>query len=226
MKYFSLLLLITACTFKSENLIVNKENLQEVVASSHSNYMTSREEEQEYTFIWSDQLSQINDSSIAPVMKLLENRYNDEYPDFALLDWNNDGYKDLFFEYYASTGTGIKFRVDVYEYDLKTGKYMEEYKSFMNPSFHYDQGIITSHYWGHGGGFGVKYKVHNGVIDTLETININIIPYPQGSIKEVKYIYSQRPFKDSTYVSDTMIQLPPEYTYQKIIITCANKNHD
>jgi len=48
------------------------------------------------------------------VKELLEFRYDEEYPDFGLLDFNQDGYKDLVFDYYASCGTGVKFRVDVY----------------------------------------------------------------------------------------------------------------
>lgn len=222
MKYLSLFLFLTACTCEPENSNQNITKTR-VKITSHSTYLATREKEPKYEFTWSDQLSRINDSTIIPVMELLENRYDEEYPDFALLDWNNDGYDDLFFEYYASAGTGMKFRVDVYEYDTKTKKFLEEDYSFMNPAFYFDRGIITSHYWGNGGGFGEKYKVYNGNIDTIETIEIDIMPYYPGPIKEVKYIYSQRPFKDSIYVSDTIVQLPEEYIYRKIIKTDANK---
>ncbi|MEO9531983.1 MAG: hypothetical protein ABJG68_07345 [Crocinitomicaceae bacterium] len=216
MKYLPFLLLLSACSFESKNL---EQNITESQATptSHSTYLDTRKIEPEYEFEWSDRLSRINDSSIVPVIELLENRYDEEFPDFALLDWNNDGYEDLFFEYYASAGTGIKFRVDVYQFDPKTNKFSEKDYSFMNPSFYFDRGIITSHYWGNGGGYGEKYKVHNGIIDTLEKIDIDILPYRPGPIKEVNYTYSQHPFKDSIYVSDTLVQLPLEYTYRKII---------
>ena len=144
---------LTACSFELEHSHQTLEEPQ-TMANSYTAYIATREKEPEYEFTCSEQLSRINDSTISPVKELLDNRYAGQHPEFALLDWNNDGFKDLFFEYYAPAGAGIKFRIDVYEYDPKIEKFLEEGYSYMNPSFYFDSGIITSHYWGNNGGFG------------------------------------------------------------------------
>lgn len=178
---------------------------------------------------WEKRFSNVNDSTIKPVMDLLEYRYDEEYPDFGLMDFNKDGYKDLVFEYYASCGTGVKFRVDVYFYDPKLKTYSEDDFSVMNPYYDYDAGILTSHYYGHGGGYAIKYKIENGTIEEIEKYDINITQNEDryNGVKEVRYVYSKLPFKDTlewidSNVIQQIVKLPNEYHYEKMIIVNAD----
>lgn len=188
----------------------NKGNL-----TSHSVLLSKRPIQEEYHFKCTDQFKRVNDTTMWGIFELLNYRYEEENPDFALFDWNGDGYDDLFFEYYASSGTGIKFRVDVDIYDPKTEGFKEKY-SFMNPAYFCDSGIITSHYWGNGGGWAEKYSVHDDSIELIENIDIKIFS-DQFKIDSVVYFYTQSPFQDTIRVTDNMVQLPPEYTYEKLI---------
>ncbi|MCH2226050.1 MAG: hypothetical protein MK066_14875 [Crocinitomicaceae bacterium] len=85
-----------------------------------------------------------------------------------------------------------------------------------NPAFYFDKGIITSHYWGHGGGYGAKYHVHEGQLDTLEWIDIDIFDY-YGGIDSVVYQIVKYPMMDTVRTIDTMVYLPPEYQYERLI---------
>ena len=214
MKYLPFLLFFTACSSEQDDseLYISQS---EIEPTSYSIYLESRKSEPPYEFIWSDSISRQNDSTLISNQELLE-RYGSTYADFGLFDWNDDGYSDLFFEYYAEAGTGVKFRVDVYEFNPETGKYKEEDYGYMNPAFYYDRGIITSHYWGNGGGYGAKFQVKNGIIDTLEWIDIDIFA-PDRTIDSVVYICKQFENMSITRVTDTMVYLPSEYTYQKMV---------
>jgi len=178
--------------------------------TSHALYLLTRDSTIQNSLSWKKHISTINDNRLISELELLE-RYGSIGPDFGLLDWNDDGYKDLFFEYYAPSGTGVKYRVDVHEYNPKTKKYSENKSSFMNPSFDYEKGIITSHYYGLGGGSAFKMEVKNGIKDTLEYISLSI--YESDQFDSVVYYYSQKPFKDKFRLMDNRVNLPNEYTY-------------
>ena len=178
--------------------------------TSHALYLLTRDNSIQNSLSWKKYISNINDNLLISELELLE-RYGLIGPDFGLLDWNDDGYKDLFFEYYGPTGTGVKYRIDVHEYNPKTKKYSGNSYSFMNPSFDYERGIITSHYYGLGGGSAFKMDVKNGIKDTVEYIFLNI--YAADQFDSVVYYYSQKPFKDTFRYKDNRVNLPKEYEY-------------
>ncbi len=178
--------------------------------TSHALYLLTRDSSIHNSLSWKKHISIINDNRLISELELVE-RYGSIDPDFGLLDWNDDGYKDLFFEYYGPAGTGAKYRVDVHEYNSKTKKYSDQIYSFMNPSFDYERRIITSHYYGLGGGSAFKMEVKNGMKDTVEYISFQI--YESDQFDSVVYYYSQKPFKDTLRLTDNWVNLPNEYTY-------------
>lgn len=192
--------------------------ISEKKENTNSVYLENRKKVKPYKFIWSKDFERVNDSTIKPVKKLLKNSYNDVFPDFGLFDFNKDGNRDLVFEYYASSGSGVKHRVDVYMFDQSTKKLIEEPFSIMNPAYYYDSGILTSHYYGNGGGSAIKFQIQKGKIDTLEYIDIDIQNNDKNRNRiKVDYFYTNYQLKDTFSLTDDCVRLPYEYRYEKLI---------
>jgi len=194
----------------TKNIATNKTE-----KTTHFQYLTTRMNEPTVDFKWNDKMSRVNDSTLISKQELLE-RFGSNYANFGLLDWNDDHYPDLFFEYYGESGCGIKNKIDVYEFDPKTKDFKSEYYTYDNPAFYFDLRIITSHYWGNSGGYAAKFNVENGKIDTLEWIHF-VFYTSSSSFDSILYNYTIYPSRTEKHYVDTAINLPPEYRYERII---------
>jgi hypothetical protein len=114
----------------------------------------------------------------------------------TLFDLTYDGYKDYVIGYYGQSGTGIKNRVKIYFYSVKTKCYVlnEQLSDLPNPTFYIKQKKITGFYIGNGGGGGGRlqwinnkwtrtkeFEVHNEGDTTKWKIS-----YPLKKKKEIK----------------------------------------
>ena len=164
------LIFIYSCSDSKE--YKSNKNIEIATINSNLNYITQRDS---LNYQSLDKfLTRINDSSIAAPTKIIE-YYEGTGANFALLDFNKDGYIDLFFEYYGASGFGIKNRIDIYLFKPNINQFNETIDlSVMNPSYYIEENIITEHYIGSRNGYAFKYKLYNERIDTLEKININI----------------------------------------------------
>jgi hypothetical protein len=209
MKKFLIIILLSSCSH--QNTLVESTNIDSSDSTTYSKFIARRKVVEKYSESWTNKIERENDSTIIGVTHLLEYWYEEDFPNFGLFDWNKDGHLDLFFEYYASCGTGIKFRVDVYLYDETTKQFKEETISFMNPTFYYEQNVITSYYVGHGGGYATKFKVENGNFIPKEEISIDINDYYEDIF--IKYEIEDLEKSTNIKLSDTMMYLPQEYSY-------------
>ncbi|MBI1183500.1 hypothetical protein GC194_04480 [bacterium] len=157
----------------------------------------------------------VNDSTIKIPFKISE-RYTMEQPRFGLLDFNLDGFNDLFFEYYGLNGTGLKNTVDVYFYDKNLDEFSDSCWQLKNPAFYPELGIITEYSYGLGGGTAAKYKLENGRITPIEIIDIAIQQLSEGQLT-VEYSYSFPNRNESLVFYDNRVRLPQEYDYRAII---------
>jgi hypothetical protein len=98
-------------------------------------------------------------------------------------------------------------------------KFSDSCFTLMNPSYFFDKNIITSYYYGLGGGRATKYLLSDGKLLPIENIEIDI-----ESSKEFKatFWYSQKPFSDTLKCEDNMVRLPEEYEYREIIKEANN----
>jgi len=90
----------------------------------------------------------------------------------------------------------------------------------MNPYYDYESKILTSHYYGHGGGWAVKYKLEKGIFKEIERYCIDIRPNGIESDKlVVNYLWSKCPFTDTLQwvEQNYFVELPEEYHYEKIV---------
>ena len=220
-KSFMLIFILTlsACDSTSPNELSGgkktkaKSKLAQHEKNSTENqkYLQSREKLEPYAF--TSEVKRINDPKIKlPIDR--EKKYGAISTDYALLDFNKDGFDDLFFEYYGLSGTGEKNVIDIYFFEPGQNKYTETSLTLVNPSYFFTQNIITSYYFGLGGGSATKYQIANGKLEIIETIDINI-DYSEEF--QTTFRYTQSPFSDTLEYQDNMVRLPPEYRYRKII---------
>ena len=141
--------------------------------------------------------------------------YSLSQPVFGLLDINDDGYLDLICQYYGLNGTGEKNLIDVYEYNNETKSYNDSCWTLWNPSFYYDQGILTEYYYGLGGGGASKYRIKDGQIRLIERIHMDITYENQKFL--VYYEFYTNNLLDTISLIGNRIKLPNEYGYRKFI---------
>lgn len=128
----------------------------------------------------------------------------------TLIDLNNDGIDELFFEYYGLSGSGEKNRIELYQYDTieNVFKINESMSELVNPSFYFENNTICSYYIANGGGSASKYRWDMGKTALIENYNIEI--FSQDSMKVIFNNYVSG-------VCDTIIwnkiSLPKEYRY-------------
>lgn len=183
----------------------------EIDTLPHVNYLSTRKKLKPYTF--TTEVQRRNDSTIAFPFDFKELAPN-FLENYGLLDFNKDGFSDLFLEYYGMSGTGEKNVIDVYFYVPTKRKFSNEPFRLMNPNYFYDQNIITAYYYGLGGGTAFKYRIKNGKLDLVENIDLDI---NNSDGFEATLKYSQKPFKDTLIFKDNMVRLPEEYGYRPII---------
>lgn len=179
--------------------------------SDYQEYLKSRDTLVPYNF--TTEVSRINDRTLKIPFKVKE-VYGPVNPDFALLDFNKDGFDDLFFEYYGLSGTGEKNLIDIYFFEPTKNKFTDTCFTLWNPSYFFDKNIITTYYYGNGGGSATKYLLSDGKFLPIENVEIAI-----EFSKDFKatFWYSQNPFSDTLKFVDTMMRLPKEYAYRRII---------
>jgi len=195
------LTLFKPCTKESQ-----KEDLTE-----NERYLNTRNKLVPFKF--TSEIKRTNDSNIKLPINI-EEEYGVINPDFALLDFNKDGYDDLFFEYYGIAGTGEKNIIDIYFFDPIENRYSDSCFSITNPSFFFDKDIITSYYYGLGGGRATKYQIINEKLELIECIEIDI---NSSDTFRATFWYSQKPFSDTLKYNDNMVRLPEEYKYRRVI---------
>ncbi len=223
-----LITILSSCNFspKGNNEIEDEKKIdtletadikkEENDLTDNQRYLKSREIILPYKF--TNEVSRINDTKINLPFDI-KDKYGIVGPSFALLDFNKDGYDDLFFEYYGLSGTGEKNVIDIYFFEPTENKFSDSCITLMNPSYFFDKNIITSYYYGLGGGSATKYLLTDGKLNPIESIEIYI-----ESSKEFKatFSYSQKPFSDTLKCEDNMVRLPEEYEYRKIIKEANN----
>lgn len=182
------------------------EGAEEITDSSNLVYVSSRIDLNPIDL--KQRIKSINDTLILP-FDLME-KYGSVHVNFGLLDINGDDHLDLIAEYYRTSGSGVKNRVDIFLFDKRLNKLSSEPFALDNPSY-YENDIITSHYYGMGGGSAVKYQIVEKQFIPIEKISINIDQHDTGII--VDFAYSQKPFDDTVHTSDFMVRLPREYLF-------------
>lgn len=186
--------------------------------SDNQNYLKTRKELSPYSF--TSEIRSLKDIDQKLPFHLNE-KYAPLYPDFALLDFNKDGHLDLFFEYYGLSGSGEKNCIDIYFFEPSLNKFADSCMTLVNPSYFYNDDIISSYYYGLGGGQAHKYQIKNGRLDLIESIEIDIQP---SDSFQVFFRYSKKPFTDTLIFTDNQVRLPEEYQYRRIIKKSLNQD--
>jgi hypothetical protein len=190
---------------------LTENNIDEIDSTSNEQYLNTRKKLE--PFVFTTEIKRINDS-ILPIPNEMKDLFNEITPNYGLLDFNKDGYDDLFFEYYGLSGGGVKNTIEIFFYEPLRKDYSDSSFKLMNPSFFYDKNIITSYYYGNSGGNAEMYLVEKGEIHLIESIDIDIY---SGKKFKVIFKYSQKPFQDTLTTTDTIVRLPTEYKYRAFI---------
>jgi len=80
----------------------------------------------------------------------------------------------LLIEYYDSSGTAFKHAASLYLFNSRNGRFSTAAINLPNPTFYREQQIITAYYIGLGGGYAFTLQWKGMMLDTLETIAVNI----------------------------------------------------
>jgi hypothetical protein len=132
----------------------------------------------------------------------------------TLIDLNSDGYKDILIEFYSIAGTGLKNGILVCLYDRAKKKFesCEQLNHLANPTFYFSEGIVVGYYLGGNNGSATKLKWHGKGLDTIESIDINVM-VKKNEVKAFKLVsYNYITKKKTTKILD-MMHLPEEYRY-------------
>jgi hypothetical protein len=201
-----------SCSHYVENHVnLTDNNIDEIDSTSNEQYLNTRKKLE--PFVFTTEINRINDSNI-PIPNEMKDLFDETTPNYGLLDFNKDGFDDLFFEYYGLSGSGEKNTVEIFFYEPLRKEYSDTSFKLMNPSFFYDKNIITAYYYGVSGGSAEMYQIENGKFDLIEQIEIDI---HSESNFEVFFNYSQKPFLDTIKTKDNLVRLPPEYKYCPLI---------
>ncbi|WP_118951092.1 hypothetical protein [Taibaiella helva] len=80
----------------------------------------------------------------------------------------------MLIEYYGSSGTGFKHAASIYLFNSRNGRFSTVAINLPNPTFYREQQIITAYYIGLGGGYAFTPQWKGMMLDTLETIAVDI----------------------------------------------------
>ena len=128
----------------------------------------------------------------------------------TLIDLNGDGHRDLLLEFYGSSGTGLKNRVNIYLFNNKKLRFLKEPIDLPNPTFNFRNNTIVSYYVANGGGYATELKWHGLRLDTIESIEVNI--HVSKEFKATAIIHNHLTGKETKKTTD-MVWLPDKYKY-------------
>lgn len=138
--------------------------------------------------------------------------------DFGFFTTTMDRYNDILIEYYGSSGTGLKNRIQVFLFNPSQNKFKEceQLSGLANPTFYFDKKIVTGYYVANGGGHATKMKWNDFKLDTLEYIDIDVDNSVNGHPKFTLISYNYVTKKRKVKILSTM-KLPDEYNYWQYV---------
>ncbi len=174
--------------------------------------------------------AQRNASLVAQAEKLIARIKTEEnYPiggKDTLIDLNGDQYKDILIEYYGPAGTGMKNRIWVFLFDPAHNSFTEseQLSNVGNPTFYFNQKMVTGYYIAMGGGYAVKLKWDHLKLDSLEYIDIEVLNTKPDDLafRLSSYDYIAKKRKITTL---SEMKLPDEYHYMDYIPLIKNYSH-